>query len=125
MCKNEIFKNNKPIEKPVLDWEEFKISFLKNNYNENMFREDGSFNPKFNSNKKTGIIAQILEDHWDKIPEKKREEFTKKLKAFAKKMNSINYLKPANTNLSTKMKFYRVRMLQISLGKDNPEYTDL
>ena len=39
-------------------------------------------------------------------------------------MNSINYLKPANTNLSTKMKFYIVRMLQISLGKDNPEYTD-
>ena len=72
MCKNEIFKNNKPIEKPVLDWEEFKISFLKNNYNENMFREDGSFNPKFNSNKKTGIIAQIFEDHWDKIPEQSK-----------------------------------------------------
>lgn len=66
----------------------------------------------------------MSEIHWDKIPEKKREEFTKKLKAFAKKMNSINCLKPANTNLSTKMKFYIVRMLQTSLGKDNPEYTD-
>ena len=30
-----------------------------------MFNSDGSINPKYNSNKKTGIIAQIFEDHWN------------------------------------------------------------
>ena len=44
---------------------QFKNYFLTHNYNENMFNSDGSINPKYNSNKKTGIIAQIFEDHWD------------------------------------------------------------
>ena len=35
------------------------------NYNDNMFNSDGSINPKYNSNKKTGVIAQIFADHWD------------------------------------------------------------
>lgn len=39
--------------------------FLTHNYNENMFNNDGSINPKYNSLKKTGIIAQIFEDQWD------------------------------------------------------------
>ena len=30
-----------------------------------MFKADGSINPKYNSFKKTGIIAQIFEDYWD------------------------------------------------------------
>ena len=56
------------IEKPLLFIDDFKNSFLKNNYDENMFNNDGSLNPKYNSKKKTGIIAQIFEDHWDNIP---------------------------------------------------------
>ena len=30
-----------------------------------MFNSDGSINTKYNSNKKTGVIDQIFEDHWD------------------------------------------------------------
>ena len=61
---------------------------------------------------------------WDKIPEKKREKMIKKIKAFSTKMIRIDYNKPAHTSFLTKCKFYMVRMLQTSLGKDNPEYTD-
>lgn len=67
MCKNCVV-----IDKPKISLDDFKNSFLKNNYNENMFKEDGSFNPKYNSNKKTGVIAQILEDFWEKIPEQSK-----------------------------------------------------
>ena len=45
--------------------DQFKNYFLTHNYNENMFNYDGSINPNYNSNKKTGIIAQIFEDHFD------------------------------------------------------------
>ncbi len=61
---------------------------------------------------------------WDRLPEKKRDEMTRKLTTLAHKMLSIDYSKPAHTTLSTKAKFYVVRMLQTSLGKGNPEYTD-
>ena len=61
---------------------------------------------------------------WDKIPEKSRAKMTAKLKAEARRFASIDYTKPAHTNLITKAKFYAVRMLQTGLGKDNPEYTD-
>ena len=39
-------------------------------------------------------------------------------------MQAINYDKPGHTNVIVKAKFYMVRMLQTSLGKQNPEYTD-
>ena len=42
----------------------FKEFYLNNSYDENMFKKDGSINPDYNSNKKTGLIAQIFEDHW-------------------------------------------------------------
>jgi len=42
---------------------EFKNIYLKSNYNEDMFDKDGSINPNYNSFKKTGVIAQIIEDH--------------------------------------------------------------
>ncbi len=45
----------------------FREKFLKNNYSENMFKSDGSINHKYNSLKKTGIIASIFEDHWNKV----------------------------------------------------------
>lgn len=47
---------------------EFKDIYLKNNYNENMFKKDGSINPQYNSKRKTGLIAQIFEDHWFNLP---------------------------------------------------------
>lgn len=42
----------------------FKEFYLNNEYDENMFNEDGSINPKYESFKKTGLIATILEDHF-------------------------------------------------------------
>jgi hypothetical protein len=66
----------------------------------------------------------MSEIHWDKIPEKKRDEITGKLNSLSRKMLSIDYSKPAHTSPVTKIKFYIVRMLQTGLGKSNPEYTD-
>ncbi len=62
----------------------------------------------------------MSEIHWDKLPEKKRDDMTKKLTSLARKMLSIDYSKPAHTGLGTKAKFYIVRMLQTVLGKKNP-----
>ena len=73
---------------------------------------------------KTVTFKLMSEINWDKIPEKKRESFRKKLTSVARKMHAINYSKPGHTNLIVKAKFYAVRMLQTSLGKENPEYTD-
>lgn len=58
---------NKIINNLELDINEFKEFYLKNNYNENMFKSDGSINPEYNSKKNTGLIAKIFEDHWDNI----------------------------------------------------------
>ena len=44
--------------------DQFKDYYLEHNYNESMFKSDGSINPRYNSNKKTGLIAKIMEDHW-------------------------------------------------------------
>ena len=73
---------------------------------------------------RTCSFKLMSEIHWDKIPEKKRDEMTKKLTNLARKMLSIDYSKSAHTGIMTKIKFYMVRMLQTGLGKDNPEYTD-
>ena len=66
----------------------------------------------------------MTEIQWDKLPEKKRAAFAKKLYATADKVKAIDYSKPARTSFVTKMKFYAVRMIQTSLGKSDPEYTD-
>lgn len=58
MCKKKIINNLE------LSIDEFKKFYLNNSYDENMFKNDGSINPNYNSNKKTGLIAQIFEDHW-------------------------------------------------------------
>ena len=62
---NKISKNI--IEKPVLSLNEFRNYFLSNNYDENMFNNDGYLNPNYNSKKKTGIIAQVFNDHWNNL----------------------------------------------------------
>ena len=66
----------------------------------------------------------MSEIDWDKINEKKRNQMTSKLVSAANRMLKVDYSRPARTNLITKAKFMAVRMLQTSLGKDNPEYTD-
>lgn len=57
----------KEVENLVLSIDEFKDFYLNNDYDENMFKEDGSINPNYNSKKNTGLIAQIFEDHWDNL----------------------------------------------------------
>ncbi len=56
------------IEKACLSIEQFKECYLKNSYNENILNSDGSINKNYNSKKKTGLIAQIIEDGWNKMP---------------------------------------------------------
>ena len=53
--------------KDSITLDEFKKYYLDNNYNENMFNEYGSINPEYNSSKKTGVLAQIFEDHWNYV----------------------------------------------------------
>ena len=61
---------------------------------------------------------------WDKIEDKRKASFKKKLDSIAQKMRAIDYSRPGHTGVVVKAKFYAVRMLQTSLGKQNPEYTD-
>ena len=58
------------MKKESISLETFKDCFLNHEYNENMFLENGKINPNYNSRKKTGLIAQILEDHWDSVYQK-------------------------------------------------------
>ena len=57
--------------------DDFKFLYLSNNYNENMFKSDGSLNSNYNSFKKTGDIAQIFEDHWDSVYAKHKDTIDK------------------------------------------------
>lgn len=45
--------------------DDFITYFLNNEYPEGAFTSDGQINPNYNSFKKTGLIAEIFEDHWD------------------------------------------------------------
>ena len=54
--------------------EEFKYYHLTHDYNENMFKADGSLNPDYNSFKKTGLIAKIFEDWWNFVYSKHKEQ---------------------------------------------------
>ena len=78
---------------PIISSEQFMNYFLDNNYDENMFDSNGHINPDYNSSKKTGLIAQILEDNWDAFYEANKdlvdkyrpnakEEFKKKINKF-------------------------------------------
>ena len=66
----------------------------------------------------------MSEIDWDKIEDKRKASFKKKLDRIAQKMRAIDYSRPGHTGVVVKAKFYAVRMLQTSLGKQNPEYTD-
>ena len=65
--------------------DEFKNYVLSHDYNENMFNEDGSLNPKYNSYKKTGIIAKIFEGHFDDVYKMYKESID------LKRPNAKNY----------------------------------
>ena len=69
--------NVKVIDKAVLSLNDFKDGYLRNSYNENMFDDDGNINPNYNSKKKTGLIAQILEDHYYNLPENIKQNIIK------------------------------------------------
>ena len=66
----------------------------------------------------------IFDLDWNRIPEKRRASFRKKLYKTADRVGNIDYSIPAKSSLLVKLKFHMVRMLQKRLGKDNPEYTD-
>lgn len=84
---NKIKKNI--IEKPVLNIDQFKNSFLNNNYNENMFDETGSLNLNYNSKKKTGLTSIIFEDHWFDIPFVSKQNILKVRPNADKEINKI------------------------------------
>lgn len=84
-------------EKVVLPLSIFKDEYCKNNYNENMFREDGFLNPKYNSSKKTGTIASIFEDYWDSVYSKNKDLIDKYRPNANKEINKI--IDCANKNL--------------------------
>lgn len=73
---------------------------------------------------KTLSFKLMSEVQWNKIPEKKRNKMTGKVTRLSDKMARIDYGKPAHTKFMTKLKFHAVRLLQKSLGKKDPEYTD-
>lgn len=50
-----------------LSLNKFINNYLPNSYDENMFDKNSSINPKYNSFKKTGLIAQIFDEHWDEV----------------------------------------------------------
>lgn len=52
----------------------FKDYYLNHNYNENMFNDDGTLNKNYNSFKKTGLIAQIFEEHWNDVYNEQKEK---------------------------------------------------
>ena len=50
-----------------IDENDFINYFLDREFDENIFNPDGSLNKKYNSMKKTGVIASIFEDHWEEV----------------------------------------------------------
>lgn len=68
---------------------DFKKIYLTNSYNDNMFKKNGSINTEYNSFKKTGIIAKIIEDHWKCVYENHKESIDKKRHNAPKEMKKI------------------------------------
>lgn len=61
---------------------------------------------------------------WDNLTEKRRKSLTEGIKKLSEKCARKNYSRPARTGLKVKFKFYVCRMMQKSLYKSNPDYTD-
>lgn len=75
---------------------------------------------------KIGVFtgALISDIAWDKLPEKRRNKLSKKIRKLSGKFSKINYGKPARTNTVTKLKFGFCRLMQRKLYEKNPGYTD-
>ena len=75
---------------------------------------------------KIGIFTGALMGNiaWERLSEKKRAEFTRKVKRLSQKFVQIDYTKPAHTNLITKIKFSVCRLMQKTLHKNDPEYLE-
>lgn len=69
--------------------DEFKFFFLDHEYNENIFNEDGSINADYNSFKRTGLIADIIEDHWNSVYQKNKSIIDLTRPNADKEMNKI------------------------------------
>lgn len=54
---------------------------------------------------------------WDKLSEKKRKKLTNKINKLAVRFSKINYVKPARTKLTTKIKFIICRLIQKKVRK--------
>ncbi len=61
---------------------------------------------------------------WDKLPQKKLDRMTGKLKKAAHSMLSSGFTRPARTGLTAKCKFFIVRTLQKKIVKTHPESLD-
>lgn len=61
---------------------------------------------------------------WERLPERKRSEFRKRMKRLSDRLSLVNYEKPARTNLMVRTKFLFCWMLQKSLHKKDPAYLD-
>lgn len=61
---------------------------------------------------------------WDKLPERKRMELTRRIERLSKKFAHIDYAKPAHTSIGTKFRFSFCRAMQKSLHRADPEYLD-
>lgn len=75
---------------------------------------------------KIGVFTGALMSDivWDKLPEQKQAELTRKIGKLSHQFACLDYAKPAHTALATKIKFSFCRMLQNSLHKADPEYLD-
>ena len=59
----------------VINESDFLEFYNSRTFDANCFNNDGTLNKNYNSLKKTGIIATILEDHWDNVYSSNRELF--------------------------------------------------
>jgi len=75
---------------------------------------------------KIGVFTGALMSDivWEKLPEKKQTQLTRKVQRLSQKFAQINYATPARTSWITKLKFSFCRILQKSLHRSNSEYLD-
>ncbi len=76
------------------------------------------------SSVKTCSFKLMSDVKWDNIPGAKRDKMTAKLRGLSHKCLMTDYGRPAHTGIAVKAKFLICRMMQTSLGKADPEYTD-
>lgn len=73
----------------------------------------------------TVFTGRLMENIvWEKLPERKRHELSKRMKRLSEKLARVNYEKPSRVNIVTKIKFLFCRMMQSALHKNDPAYPD-